>query len=368
LRHGARIRFHQGTSEVLGRVALSSLVPDGERDGGGATAAEIPPGRSAYVRLRLEGPVVVIRGDRFIARAYSPPDTIGGGLVLDPQPPRGGIRTGPGKARFAELDPSTAGGSEEATWRAARLLAEEAGPAGVPRASLTARLGLLTDDAQSPVERLRERGALVAIGSVLVAASHLEGIGRRLLELAEAYHREHPMEDGIPREEARVRACGRAAPGVFERALEDLVREGRITATDRIGIAGRRADPGSPEASAREAIASRYREAGLRPPDQASLAEALGMPPAQLSNVVAWLVRQKTLVRVEGLVFHEEALRRLKDDVLSLKQASPGAAVKLDVAGFKDRYGMTRKFAIPLLEYLDRERVTRRVGDSRVVL
>ncbi|MBP1604166.1 MAG: selB, partial [Acidobacteria bacterium] len=208
VRHGARLRFHQGTSEVLGRVAVSSIVADGERSGEEtASSAEIPPGQSAYARLRLEGPVVVTRGDRFIVRSYSPPDTIGGGLVLDPQPPRGGIRTTSGKARFAELDPSTSAGPAQATERATLLLAAEAGNAGLPRAALTARLGLLTDDALGPVEHLRERGALVAVGEFFVTPSQLQDIGRRLLELADAYHREHPMEDGIPREEARVRAC-----------------------------------------------------------------------------------------------------------------------------------------------------------------
>jgi selenocysteine-specific elongation factor len=368
LRHGARLRFHQGTSEVLGRVAVSCLVRDGEGGGEPASSAEIAPGRSAYARLRLESPVVVTRGDRFIVRAYSPPDTIGGGVVLDPEPPRGGIRTASGKARFADLDPSTAAGPATATERAVLLLAAESGHAGLPRAALCARLGLFTEDARGLVEGLCERGALAAIGAVLVAPSQLEAIGRRLLELAEAYHREHPMEDGIPREEARVRACARAAPGVFERVIEDLVRQGRITATDRIGLAGRRAAADGPEVAAREAVASRYLAAGLRPPEHAALAEALGMPPAQLANVVVWLVRQKTLVRVDTLVFHEAALRQLKEDVVSMKLASAGTAVTLDVAAFKDRYGMTRKYAIPLLEYLDRERVTRRVGDSRIVI
>ena len=368
VRHGARIRFHQGTSEVLGRVAVSSLVTHGEGGGDAASPAEIPQGRSAYARLRLEAPVVVTRGDRFIVRAYSPPDTVGGGLVLDPLPPRGGIRTTPGRARFSELDPSTSADPARATERAALLLAAEAGHAGLPRAALTARLGLLTNDARGPVEQLRERGALVAVGTFLVAPSQLEHISRRVLELAEAHHREHPMDDGIPREEARVRACPRAAPGMFERVIEELVRRRRITATNRITVAGRRADAGGPETAARDAIASRFRDAGLRPPDEASLASALGMAPAQLSDAVAWLVRQKTLVRVEGLVFHEAALRQLKADVASLKQASSGAPVTIDVGAFKDRYGMTRKYAIPLLEYLDRERVTRRVGDSRIVI
>jgi selenocysteine-specific elongation factor len=115
-------------------------------------------------------------------------------------------------------------------------------------------------------------------------------------------------------------------------------------------------------------VAAHYREAGLQPPDQAAAAEALGIAAAQIAAIVTWLVRQKTLVRVGALVFHESVLRRLKDEVAGLKASSPGAAVRLDVAAFKDRYGVTRKYAIPLLEYLDRERVTRRVGDSRIVI
>jgi selenocysteine-specific elongation factor len=368
LRHGARLRFHQGTSEVIGRIAVSALAQPEAHAGDGGVTAEIPSGRSAYARLRLESPVVVTRGDRFIVRAYSPPQTIGGGAVLDPQPPRGGIRTPAGKARFAELDPLTAASPAAATEKAVRLAASEGGHLGLAREALSSRLGLLTPEARAPVEQMLARGELVAIGAALLAPAQLEAIGRRVVELATVYHRDHPMEDGIPREEARVRACPRAAPGVFERVIEDAGRQGLVTGRDRIGLAGRREAASGPEAAAREAVAARYRDAGLQPPDQAALAEALGMPASQVAAIVTWLVRQKTLVRADALVFHEAVLRRLKDEVAATKPSSPGAAVTLDVAAFKDRYGVTRKYAIPLLEYLDRERVTRRVGDSRIVI
>ena len=98
LKHGARVRFHQGTSELFGRVALA-----GGR-GASGSAAELAPGGSAFARIRLESPAVVTRGDRFIVRAYSPPITIGGGVVLDPQPPRGAIRTSTGLDRFRRLE------------------------------------------------------------------------------------------------------------------------------------------------------------------------------------------------------------------------------------------------------------------------
>ena len=109
-----------------------------------------------------------------------------------------------------------------------------------------------------------------------------------------------------------------------------------------------------------------FERAGLTPPDRAALAATLGLPPAQVERALTLLVRQKALVRLDTLVFHASALERLKREVRALKGSPAGQ--RLDVAAVKDRYGVSRKFAIPLLEYLDRERVTRRTGDARVVL
>ena len=106
LRHGARVRLHQGTAEILGRVALASARRGGET---GAGLAVLPPGEQAYVRVRLESPAVVTRGDRYVVRAYSPPVTIGGGVVLDPHPPRGATRSAAGRRRFERLDTAAGG-------------------------------------------------------------------------------------------------------------------------------------------------------------------------------------------------------------------------------------------------------------------
>ena len=368
LRHGARVRFHQGTSETLGRIALSSVVSAGADVPDTPVAVDVPPGESAYVRLRLETPVVVTRGDRVIIRAYSPPDTIGGGVVLDPHPPRGGIRTEGARARFRELDPATAPDPDSAAERALLLMASEAAGAGVPVAALSSRLGLSGPGAARAVETLERSGRLTVVGASLVGASPLAALADRLVQIAGEYHRAFPLEAGIPREEARERLFSRAAPGVFEHVLDRLVHARLVTATDRIALAAHRVDDGSANAAARDAILRQYLDAGLRPPDQASLAGPLGLTAPAVTAMVALLVRQRALVRVETLVFHEAALRRLKDDLRALKAASPGATVTLDVAAFKERYGVTRKYAIPLLEYLDRERVTRRVGESRVVI
>ena len=100
---------------------------------------------------------------------------------------------------------------------------------------------------------------------------------------------------------------------------------------------------------------------------QAQEAPAAGVAPALADRVVKLLQRQKVLVKVDTLLFHEEALKQLKRDVTALK-GSVGPNTRIDVATFKERFGVTRKFAIPLLEYLDRERVTRRSGDVRIII
>jgi selenocysteine-specific elongation factor len=180
------------------------------------------------------------------------------------------------------------------------------------------------------------------------------------------HHRAQPMSEGVPREELREQVLGRGNAAAFDVAIAELSAANRIVARDRVALATHRLALTPEEESARAAIERAYREAGLKPPDLATVAAAAGVPPAVADRVVKLLQRQKVLVKVDVLLFHDEALKQLKAEVGALKAA--GAAAQIDVATFKERFGVTRKFAIPLLEYLDRERVTRRIGETRVVL
>jgi len=355
LRHGARVRFHQGTMELLGRVAIAA-----PRSGTG-TALEIAPGGSAFVRVRLEAPAVLTRGDRFIVRAYSPPVTIGGGAVLDPLPPRTAIRTPAALARFQMLDPAGEAGS--VVDRAVLALIEERGGGGLSRDALGTRAGLSRDAAARIIERLTGEARAVKVGELVVSPAILEQLAAQLLAALQAHHDAQPLAEGIPREEARERIFGRAAPAVFEYVLGELSSQHRIVATDRLALASHRVSLSPQEARAYEIIESLLREAGLAPPDEAALVAAANVPAPVVDRVAKLLVRQKRLVKIDTLLFHADALGRLKADVREMKGLGG-----VDVPAFKERYGITRKYAIPLLEYLDRERVTRRVGNSRVVL
>ncbi|MBA3271025.1 MAG: selenocysteine-specific translation elongation factor [Acidobacteria bacterium] len=349
LRHGARVHFHQGTNEVLGRVSIAGTV-----------ATEIEPGSRASVRIRFEESVALTRGDRFIVRAYSPTVTIGGGHVLDPDPPRLGVRGSSAAARFLALNGNDAGA-------VARMIADTAGQ-GLATSALVARAGL------SPGQVAETTLALIAAGygrlaaDRLVAPSVVAGLVARLLQTVGDFHRAQPLAHGIPREEARERVFARAHPAVFDLVLGELAAANRLSVRDRLALPGHRLELTPEESRAHAAIEEAYKRAGLRPPDAATVATQGHVAPAIVEKITSLLLRQKVLARVDTLIFHVDALNTLKSEVRALKNQAPGSRPTVDVATFKDRYGVTRKFAIPLLEWLDRERVTRRMGDTRIVL
>ena len=359
LRHGARIRFHHGTSEVMGRVSLAAANADLRAPG------ELSPGRRAPARVRLEAPAVLTRGDRFIVRGYSPSVTIAGGQVLDPEPTRGGIRTAAAASRFGRLDPGGDGDTRRSLLEAVGLMIEERRGTGLKTSTLISRLGVPQERREELVRDLEQEGHAVLIDDVLVAPWILTDGKRRLVEELETYHRAQPLSEGVPREEIRARLFRRTAPVVFERVVADLVKEQRISARERLALATHRVSLSGEEAEARDAIENLLRAAGLKPPDLSALPAAIGLRTDLVNRIIELLIRQKVAVRVDTLVFHGKALQNLKSQIAAMKTAG---VERIDVAAFKERYGVTRKFAIPLLEYLDRERVTRRVGDARSLL
>lgn len=351
LKHGARVRMHNGTAEVLGRVSIA-----GE-------AGDVAPGGRAFVRLRLERPAVLTRGDRFIIRAYSPPVTIGGGVVLDPAPTRPGVRSADGLASLMKLDLDAA--RPEADAVASLVLA--AGLVGLSREALVSRAGVAPPAVPAMLEALAARGA-VSAGDRVVAASHLARAGETLVKLVTAFHRAQPLSEGLPREEAREKVSSNADPAVFEKIVADLKKARVLVGSDRLALATHTVAASGEDARLRGAIAAAYQAAGLKPPDAATVQAAAGAPAAMVEKITAVLIREKVLVRLDTLTFHADALQVLKDEIRALKGSAAGGQATVDVAAFKDKYGISRKFAIPLLEYLDRERVTRRTGDARLVI
>ena len=367
LKYGARVRFHQGTSEVMARLAIGAARSVPSRPTGDA-AEESPvfpgvlePGGSAFVRLHLEQPAALTRGDRFVLRAYSPMITIGGGVVLDPAPPHGRLRSAAGLARLRCLDDL----DDDAP--AVSTMVSEAAGAGVTPGALAPRVGRTVADVRRIAATLVERGALATLGERLVAAAPVAAAREALLAIVGAYHRAHPLEPGLPREEARDRLAKQAGSALFEHVANALVAAGRLGAGRHLALSTHRIVLTDDEARVKEQLAGLCRRAGLTPPDPAAWAREQGVDGALVDRMLKLLVRDGTVERLDTLMFHREVLDRLRTDVTALK-AGVGEPVRIDVAWFKQRFGITRKFAIPLLEYLDRVRVTRRAGRDRIVI
>lgn len=349
LRHGARLRVHHGTAEVLARVSLA-----------GDEVAEVPAGRRAPARLRLETAAALTRGDRLILRSYSPPFTIGAATVLDPAPTAPGVRSAAGLARLAALR-----GADGPAALAAMVRGR--GLRGLPLVDVVARAGIAPGQVEAACRTLEQAGTVRRAGDCLVSAAALAEVSNKVATLVAECHRQNPISDGLPREEARARLFGGVEPAVFETVMRQLVTDRVLVDRDRLALVAHRvALPGGEAAVA--AVEAAYRASGLTPPDRATIAARAGVAAAAAETATTYLLRQKTLVKLDTLVLHRDALEGLKRDMAAMKAAAAGGTVTLDVGTFKDRYGVTRKFAIPLLEYLDRERITRRVGDARVLL
>jgi selenocysteine-specific elongation factor len=242
----------------------------------------------------------------------------------------------------------------------------ERGGHGLSASALVSRAGLAADNAGHIVATLTRQGTVVPVGPLVVAAAALRALEAHLTRAIGDHHRAQPLSDGLPREEARSRVFAQADDVVFAHVVATLAAAGKIVATDRLALASHRVTVDDADREVLDVLRRALVAAGLQPPDLGAIATQCGVSPAKVEQMAGLLSRQRAIVKIDTLWFSSEALDALKQDVRGWKGTSVGA--RLDVAAFKDRYGMSRKFAIPLLEYLDRERVTRRMGDARIVL
>jgi selenocysteine-specific elongation factor len=349
LRHGARVRVHQGTADTVARVSCSAVraTPDAPwvPVAPGDADVIVPPGGQAFARLRLASPMVVARGDRVVLRLPAPARTIGGGVVLDPEPPRGGVRRAGAATRFLRMHAAP-------LHEVVALWADEAGLAGLTVEAAARRAGVARAD-------------LAAFDDPIVSPTRKAEAAMRVAALLSAFHASHPREPGMPREEVRTRAALGAAPATFE----SILAAASVDNTERLALRAHRPAVSDDDTRVRDLVVEALRVAGLQPPDVNTLAVALnkGAPAgphvARVQQVLHALVREKRVVKISDLWFHAGVLSELKVQVAGL-----GSGATFDVAAAKARFGVSRKFAIPLLEFLDRERVTRRVGDKRLVL
>jgi len=342
---GARVHFHAYTTETIAEARLYG-------------AKQLKPGDEAYAQLRFAEPMLLLPGDRFIVRQFSPVVTIGGGVVLDASPATRKQRV---EDVAAFLNTMRDGSPEQAL--AARVARRGA-------------IGLRLDDVPGEMNIRREEATklaapaglvwrnLVWCNQVLVASAAYAEAKADALQAVKKFHDANPLVAGMSKEELRDRV--NLGPEVFYSVLGKLAEEKKLeVAGELVRLPGRGVVMKDEEAESKKIIEQAFASAGLKVPSLKEVLAGLKVDKIRAQKIVTLLLRDKVLIKIsEELVFHQSALMDLRQKIAALKNSAP----KIDVARFKDMTGVSRKYAIPLLEYLDRERVTRRVGDERVIL
>lgn len=343
LANGARVRVHLGTAEVMGRAILLDVD-------------ELGPGESGQLRFRADSPMVAFPGDRYIVRSSSPMVTIGGGTVLDTS------------RRYRRLDPS--GLSRlEALARATpgeRLLLElEGSNSPLNLTQLATRCG------RRPAVVERDLETLVAASRVVVlddprsylAHSVYQQVARDLGDHLHEYFQKRPYKLTCSREETRQRCCPAWDGRMFNALLRLLQAEGQVhIRDDGLELPGRQPELDARSQAARERLLQLYAEAGYSPPVLDEALAQLGLGEDRL-DLVELLVSRGDLVKAGDLLYHGEAVERARQKLIAHFQVKP----LLTPGEFRDMLGSSRKYSMPLLAYFDDIRLTRRVGDDRVL-
>jgi selenocysteine-specific elongation factor len=324
-------RFHQGTCERSVRLKLRR------------EAGEPRDAYDAEIVFREE--TVLVPGDRFVLRRPSPVDTFGGGVVTDIRPGR--------SANSGSADPAAA---------LARRVA--VAPGGLAATVAAAELGLLPGELDAVAAPLLDDGRLRRVSGRFFDGGAWRSAEAALLDAVEAAHRDDPLRAGAFREDLRRAVAPGMPPEVWRSFLEAMRDSGRVRLDgDRVASPRHTVVLSDADGAIAAALEARLRDAGLDPPDTASL--VAGLDGGRATRLLEWLVVQGRLVRLrDGRLCHGEVLADLRARLAARAKVSR----RIDVASFKELAGVTRKNAIPLLEFLDAERSTRRVGNEREIL
>jgi selenocysteine-specific elongation factor len=342
LKEQTRIRFHHLSAELLGSIRFVDQT------------AEIKPGTSAYIQIRLESPVVAVAGDRFVIRRYSPALTVGGGVIVDAHLPKLSRNT------RGELLDTLAGGTLH---ERVALMTKMEGLRGLTMHEVQARTGIRIE---TLAKELKNVPHLADSGERRwIHHDVLIDFRRKSMEFLRAYFEENRMALNVPKSEFVQKLLPRNADGaMINFLLQDLARETIVVINgDALDIPGRSKTLGGAEGELARMIESRFAEAGLAPPPVSELINERTQKARVIEGVIGFLVKQGTLVRLaEGIYVHRDALAAASARIAERR------GDMIDVGHFKEYFGLSRKIAIPLLEWMDREGVTKRVGDSRKVL
>ncbi|HUO16782.1 MAG TPA: selenocysteine-specific translation elongation factor [Verrucomicrobiae bacterium] len=356
LKNRSRVHFHAHTLETVAEVRVHADT-------------QIDRGETRTARLMLSDPVLLLPGDHFIIRQFSPVVTIGGGVIVDASPLDSGRardRKQPSR-RSASMErlPIPDGGNRESILQ---MRVNHRGRRGLSTREAVAETGWRRDEIADLATALANKKLLLRFEDRLFAAQEFTLAQQSLREAVSSFHKNDPLRPGMAKgelQEEMARSFDTAIE-LFQATLASLVRSKQLELVgDLVRLPGHGAQLKDDEAESKRKIVDAFSTAGLKVPALHEVLGGLQIDKTRAQKIMTLLLRDKLLIKIsDELIFHRSALEDLRRLLVTQKKT----ASKIDVAKFKELTGVSRKYAIPLLEYLDRERVTRRVGDMREIL
>jgi selenocysteine-specific elongation factor len=339
LKNRSLVHFYAGTSETVARVILY------EKE-------ELKAGESCFCQFRLQEPVIAMSGDRYIIRRFSPLETLGGGEVLDPSPVKRKRKDG-----IQDLSLLHAGKFDEKI----ALKIEKAGPTGVSVHTIYGWINADLTAIQNAINGLKQAGLIIKHEEILIHKYAFDLLNQRVRTLLKAFHKEHPLKPGMPKEE--VRTLLNSDPRLFNfllASLRDVIVDKDLLRLKDFTVAL----SGAAEAH-KSKIIDLLRQGEFQPPTKTEMSEALKMDQKQITDILNILAKERSVVRVnESIYLSAIAYDKMINTLKSFYAKKP----ELTVAEFRDLLNTSRKFALPFLEHLDAAKVTLRLGDARKFL
>ena len=346
IKTGTRIRFYNNTQEAIGRATLVG-------------SQEMNPGDTGYVQFRLEQPVLIQHGDRFIIRFYSPMETLGGGMVLDPHPRRHRNSTMPESVKnLGILEKS---GLEE---RLAVIVAGRA-LAGMEEADIIGSVAADKAEIIGALAALAAKKSIVRVDNLYVLTGQLAKLETKVLDLIASYHKANSLKPGIDKEEVKGMLKVRLHPKALNMAIDGLIRRKQVEAEgSKLRLPGLNPAVGKDQGLYKDRIVEAIRRGGSQPPVREEFPALFGITDRDAKDLLKLLADEGRVVRINDSLYLDRAvLDTIKADLVKFLQDKK----EIVVAEFRDIAKTSRKFAVPILEYLDSQKLTQRVGDKRVL-
>ncbi len=346
LKTGSRIRFYNSTQESIGRITLLGTN-------------ELAPGQEAYVQFRFERPVIVQHGDRYILRFYSPMETLGGGMVLNPHPRR--HKQANMRESLKNLEVLERGTTEDRL----ALSISGRGLAGMEEAEAIGTIAADKQEITTALASLTQKKGALRVDNLYVHTSHLAELEKKTLDIIAKYHKENPLKPGLEKEELKGMLRMRLSPKVLNLTIDGLVKKKQVeTDGSRLRLPGFKAAVGKDQSAVKDKIVEAIRKGGSQPPLREEIPALLGITDKDAKDLLKLLAEEGRTVRInDSLHLHKDTLESIKAD---LKKHLEGKK-EITMAEFRDLAKTSRKFAVPIMEYFDSQKLTQRVGDKRVL-